>query len=380
MNNTLLTLVEAAAHTNCSTKTLRRAIRAKLLPRRLVGNEYRLSQEDLDRWTGIVVAPIRLESSDTRTPSAPNASKEDDTPSSSKLADRVFPYCTLGQIRSLMTEELSATLRPMTLYTYNQQWDAVARYIPPETQLLTIDRIQLQQVVTKLAAEGLKPATIKGSMRTLGRLLIRAVEDGVIRRNPLDQVTLPRVVRRPPIYLTGVQVADLMRTAQADSAAATLFFSLGIYLGLRKNEIVNLRWEHLDLVSGVAQVINTETFTTKSGRNRTVPICEDLADLLRTHKRDVGYVVNNRIRGYQGKRYRFNPGRLFERVRQKAGLDTTITPHVLRHTFASLAAQAGVSLYKIGSWMGHTMSEVTEIYAHLAPYDADIERLKFSVR
>lgn len=376
MNHTLLTLVEAASQTNCSTKTLRRAIVAKRLPRRMVGNEYRLSLDDLDRWTA--VSTIMLESSGAGAPSASNPSKEGGTPPSSTLAGDSVPYCTLGQIRSLMTEELSATLRPMTLYTYNQQWDAVGRYIPADTQLLAIDRIQLQLVVTKLAAEGLKPATIKGSMRTLGRLLIRAVEDGVIRRNPLDQVTLPRVVRRPPIYLSCVQVTNLMTAARTDSVAATLFFALGIYLGLRKNEIVNLRWEHLDLAKGVAQVINTETFTTKSGRNRTVPICEDLADLLRTHKRDVGYVVNDRIQGYKGKRYRFNPGRLFERVRQKAGLDATITPHVLRHTFASLAAQAGVSLYKIGSWMGHTMSEVTEIYAHLAPYDSDIERLKFS--
>jgi integrase len=201
------------------------------------------------------------------------------------------------------------------------------------------------------------------------------VEDGVLRRNPLNQVTLPRIIRRPPTNLASAQVTKLMEAARADSVAATLFFALGIYLGLRKNEIVNLRWEHLDLVNGVAQVINTVKFTTKSGRNRTVPICEDLAELLRKHQRAAGYVVNDRIQGYTGKRYRFNPGRLFDRVSKEAGLDAMLTPHVLRHTFASLAAQAGISLYKIGSWMGHTMSEVTEIYAHLAQYDADIERL-----
>ena len=56
-------------------------------------------------------------------------------------------------------------------------------------------------------------------------------------------------------------------------------------------------------------------------------------------------------------------------------LPTWVTPHVMRHTFASLAAQAGVSLYKIGVWMGHSSSEVTEIYAHLAAYDPDINQL-----
>src|SRR5471030_871005 len=56
------------------------------------------------------------------------------------------------------------------------------------------------------------------------------------------------------------------------------------------------------------------------------------------------------------------------------------SPHVLRHAFASLAAQAGVSWCKIGAWMGHTRSEVTEIHAHLAQYDQDIERLNSSGR
>lgn len=59
----------------------------------------------------------------------------------------------------------------------------------------------------------------------------------------------------------------------------------------------------------------------------------------------------------------------------EAGLKDWVTPHVMRHTFASIAAQGGVSLFKIGAWMGHSMSEVTEIYAHLAAYDDDINQL-----
>ena len=49
-----------------------------------------------------------------------------------------------------------------------------------------------------------------------------------------------------------------------------------------------------------------------------------------------------------------------------------MTAHVMRHTIASLYAQAGVRLYKIAAWIGHNPSEVTEILAHLAAYDSDI--------
>jgi hypothetical protein len=46
------------------------------------------------------------------------------------------------------------------------------------------------------------------------------------------------------------------------------------------------------------------------------------------------------------------------------------------HHLDRLAAQAGVSLFKIGSWMGHSMTEVTEIYTHLAAYDSDINKMQ----
>jgi integrase len=52
-----------------------------------------------------------------------------------------------------------------------------------------------------------------------------------------------------------------------------------------------------------------------------------------------------------------------------------ITPHALRHTFASTLAQRGDSLYKIAAWMGHSSASVTELYAHLTAYDDDIRRL-----
>ena len=107
-------------------------------------------------------------------------------------------------------------------------------------------------------------------------------------------------------------------------------------------------------------------------------MCEDLIEHLKSHARRSGYVIRPEIEGYNGKHYRFGPQRLFDRVRKAAGLDASVTPHVLRHTFCSLCAQANVTLFKIGMWMGHTTSEMTEIYAYLAQYDSDIERLNFS--
>jgi len=66
----------------------------------------------------------------------------------------------------------------------------------------------------------------------------------------------------------------------------------------------------------------------------------------------------------------------FEELVIAAKLDVrVISPHAMRHTFASILAQRGVSLFKIAAWMGHSTAQVTELYAHLTAYDDDIGRL-----
>jgi integrase len=146
-------------------------------------------------------------------------------------------------------------------------------------------------------------------------------------------------------------------------------------MGLRKAELCALRWEALDLDQRVGQIQNQEHFTTKNGKNRAVPLSDDLCAILRQHRRPSGFVLKPGLGYAVAKKYRWEFRGLFASLVRDAALGDWVTPHVMRHTFASLAAQAGVSLYKIGSWTGHSSSEVTEIYAHLAAYDPDINRM-----
>jgi site-specific recombinase XerD len=63
-----------------------------------------------------------------------------------------------------------------------------------------------------------------------------------------------------------------------------------------------------------------------------------------------------------------------DRLYNKAGLPYTGL-HLLRHTFASQLVIAGVSIYEVSQWLGHPDVEMTMVYAHLAPQDADIDRI-----
>jgi integrase len=285
------------------------------------------------------------------------------------------PYQTLGQLRDLVDAEVASSLRASTVATYRHQWKGILARIPETTAVATIDRTVIQESVAEMSAAGLAPATVRRNIESLGRLLTRAVDDGVLSANPVAKVRVPRSAKRVPRFLTQEQRRALLAAAEAHSRDAYLLIALAVLLGLRKAELGALRWEHVDLQQKIVHIVNDEHFTTKNAKNRAVPICEELLAILTPHAKPTGFVLKPRLVYKPKQRYRWEFKNLFDVLIEEADLPDWVTPHVLRHTFASLAAQAGVSLFKIGAWMGHSMTEVTEIYAHLAAYDADINKM-----
>lgn len=181
-----------------------------------------------------------------------------------------------------------------------------------------------------------------------------------------------------PIHFTKATASELLHLGQALVAA---YVPPAGIIGVEQEIHVELTSDlpplvgRIDLIRQDGDDLVQEHFTTKNGKNRAIPICDELIDLLRPFHQEAGFVLYPEKPIKAGKRYRWEFKGLFDNLVIAAGLEDWVTPHVMRHTFASLAAQAGISLYKIGQWMGHSSSEVTEIYAHLAAYDSDINRM-----
>lgn len=179
-------------------------------------------------------------------------------------------------------------------------------------------------------------------------------------------------------FLTKSQRSNVLEKAEQHSRNIFLFVALGLYAGLRKNEIVNARWAWLDFKVGTINIPAEDgPFRTKSRRPRFVPLHKDLRTILkRLRPRELepdAYIIETWCR--RGTNfYRWDCRRPFSAVVNAAGVPWC-TPHILRHTFASHAVQAGVSLYKVAKWMGHSMAKVTELYAHLSPGDRDIDKI-----
>jgi integrase len=222
-----------------------------------------------------------------------------------------------------------------------------------------------QYLKRRVGTDHIKCSTANNELKSLCSLFNLAVRWRLLAASPVKGIHYFPQAERQPRFLSLEQVNSLLESAQSDQDTL-LMVAVGVFAGLRLSEWLYLEWTDIDFERGLLQVRNKEGFRTKSRRNRTVPICDKLRALLQPRRKDSGYCISLRSVG----KFRW---RLAKSARQ-AGL-MGVTPHVLRHTFASLLVQAGVSIFKVSRWLGHSDVKTTLIYAHLAPQDADINRI-----
>ncbi len=283
---------------------------------------------------------------------------------------------TISDLVTRMEAQARTAVRASTLTTYRYGWQAILRTIPPATPVSGITTGLLLESIGKVQAEGLSAESVRKHVAQLKSLCGLAVKDGLLIQDPSSGIKLPRVPKRLPRFLTAHERDRLLDVAERRGQDYHLLIACGVYLGLRKAELNALAWSNIDIEKKVAHVENTENFTTKSSKPRAIPICDELLVILRRYRQLAGFVLSPKKRYRPGARYRWEFRDVFEEMVKEANLDVRIiTPHALRHTFASTLAQRGVSLYKIAAWMGHSTAQVTELYAHLTAYDEDISRL-----
>lgn len=222
---------------------------------------------------------------------------------------------------------------------------------------------------------------VRSALSGFCRCLVRL---GFLPADPCAAIRLRRLPRRLPRYLTPAQSATVLHLA--DRAGIWPEVALALATGLRLSELIRLAWADVDLAGRIVTVREA-----KGGRGRTVPL-SDLAVAALVRQRQItggmaqvfparqtwrgGWRYVDRRRASNWWRRALRPIQAALPVFGQAGPTATGRGwHLFRHTFASRAAQDGVSLYKIAAWMGHRDVRTTEIYAHLqAGYDPDIER------
>ncbi|MCZ7558514.1 MAG: tyrosine-type recombinase/integrase [Bacteroidia bacterium] len=203
--------------------------------------------------------------------------------------------------------------------------------------------------------------TVNIQLRSLRAIFNLGVRWELMQSNPFTNVKMIRLPERVPVFLTRDQFSKLRVTIDGHWMQDIIVFA--VCTGMRQGEILNLQWRQVDLERRVVHVTNTESFKTKTGRGRIVPLNDLAVKTLEGRSRKWDLVFT-----YKGRPIRADSLRhLFKRAVRRAELPEAIHFHSLRHTFASWLVQDGVSLFQVGRLLGHSDSKTTEIYAHLQP-------------
>jgi integrase len=257
-----------------------------------------------------------------------------------------------------LTEFVVPKLKPRTVLDYRQLLSG--RVLPALGNLtvVEIDRAHIERLHLDLKNT---PRRANYAVTVVRALLSFAVRHGLRTNNPAAGIKLYRENKRER-FLSEAEIgaaADGISRAEAAGtigpfAAAGL--RLALFTGARSGEITSIKWDYIDFERRLIRLPDS-----KNNEPRTIHLSDSAVEVLRNTPHAGPFVVAGMKRGVPYK----NLTHAWARARKYAGLDD-VRLHDLRHSYASLAAGRGVSLYTIGKLLGHKDPVSTQRYAHLA--------------
>ena len=264
-----------------------------------------------------------------------------------------------------------------TVQSYRLDLTALCDWLDKnDLSLETLDAVDLQGFLGERLEKGYKATSTARMLSAMRKLFQYLYREKYRVDDPSAVLSSPKLPSRLPKYLTEQQVSDLLNTPDVevplelrDKAMLELIYATG----LRVTELVSLTIENMSVQQGVVRVIG------KGNKERIVPMGEEAAYWVRQFmlygrpvllNRQSSDVVFPSQRAQQMTRQTF-----WHRVKHYAILADidadALSPHVLRHAFATHLVNHGADLRVVQMLLGHTDLSTTQIYTHVAK-----ERLK----
>ena len=221
----------------------------------------------------------------------------------------------------------------------------------------------------KLKEEGLSARSIARALSAVRGLYRFALAQGRIEKNPLEGLPTPKVGRKLPEPLSQDEVERLLaapddRTPKGmrDKAMLELLYASG----LRVSELISLEVHQLHLDGGYILVLG------KGSKERLVPMTQVACQALKRYMKEArGRLTRGRPSPYLfvnnrgGRMSRVNFWKILRRLALKAGIPKDISPHTLRHSFASHLLEGGADLRSVQILLGHSDISTTQVYTHV---------------
>jgi integrase/recombinase XerD len=263
-----------------------------------------------------------------------------------------------------------------TLVAYRNDLNGLAAWLSGRGGgLVTARREHLLDYLSERVINGARPRTTARLLSSLRRFYRYLVREGRLSGDPTVRIDTPRIGRPLPDSLSEDEVETLLDAPVVGEALGLrdrAMLELLYACGLRVSELVNLTMEQIDLTQGVVRLMG------KGSKERLVPLGEEAADWLQRYfaqsrpELAAGASAKALFISRRGKA--MTRQAFWYRLRHyavKSGINKALSPHTLRHAFATHLLNHGADLRVVQMLLGHSDLSTTQIYTHVAR-----ERLK----
>ena len=262
-------------------------------------------------------------------------------------------------------------LSPNTLAAYRADLIALSRWLAQRNLVLArTGRADVLAFIAARAAGGSRPRSTARQLSSFRRFFRYLMRESVVREDPTAQIAMPRIGRSLPKSLTEAEVESLLMAPTVSDPLGNrdrTMLEVLYATGLRVSELVSLRVDQVNLTQGVLRVQG------KGNRERLIPLGEEAVRWLSGFigspraeillERSTDYLFPTR-RGDRMTRQAF--WHIIKRYARKANIEKELSPHTLRHAFATHLLNHGADLRVVQMLLGHSDLSTTQIYTHVA--------------
>ena len=232
-------------------------------------------------------------------------------------------------------------------------------------------RDHLLEYLSYRVGKGMQPRSAARLLSSIRRFYRYQIRQGHLQVDPTDQIEFPKLGRQLPEVLTEEDVEELLAAPNIskpqgirDRAMLEILYACG----LRVSELIGLRMHQLNLRTGVLRVLG------KGSKERLVPFGEQAGEWLERYLADARpqllkesntcdvLFVSNRGAGMTRQAF----WHVIKRHAQAVGIDKHLSPHTLRHAFATHLLNHGADLRVVQMLLGHSDLSTTQVYTHIA--------------
>ena len=229
-----------------------------------------------------------------------------------------------------------------------------------------VNQTNLNSYMLYMEKENFAASTVSRNIATLKSYFMYLLKQGVISHDPADQLKAPKTEKKIPGILTVEEVNLLLSQPGGtsnkelrDKAMLELLYATGI----RVSELISLTMEDVNLISGYIRV-------REGSRERVIPLGHAARQALKNYLENAREgmiatedepVLFTNCNGQPMSRQGF--WKVLKQYAKRAGIETDITPHTLRHSFAAHLVENGADLHSVQEMLGHSDVSTTQIYA-----------------